>query len=174
MGMAVMLDEIINYVHSLQNQVDVSWFFKLYRKTHSTLKRFFYYYPDTDKSLLLFFQLSFYPWSSLQQAHFMTSMPRQMLSRQCRCLNILLQSYNTAFIMFIYITNVECYNFSESKSRRGKRVTKSSERRVRSSCSVPLIMAPLTLIFTCYSPYIIARRCSIFPKYFLTSNIYQN
>jgi hypothetical protein len=25
MGMAVMLDEIINYVHSLKNQVEVSW-----------------------------------------------------------------------------------------------------------------------------------------------------
>lgn len=29
MGMAVMLDEIINYVQSLQNQVDVSWMINL-------------------------------------------------------------------------------------------------------------------------------------------------
>ena len=25
MGMAIMLDEIINYVHSLQNQVEANW-----------------------------------------------------------------------------------------------------------------------------------------------------
>lgn len=78
MGMAVMLDEIINYVQSLQNQVEVSWKLKLEsfsylsvasRKIESHLTFFFCFR----------FRFSFFPWSWLQPADFMTSIQSQML-----------------------------------------------------------------------------------------------
>lgn len=72
MGMAVMLDEIINYVQSLQNQVEVK----------SNYNSRWNGKPDKTSSFAL--QCSSYPWNWPQQALFMTSTQRLMPWRQYR------------------------------------------------------------------------------------------
>lgn len=73
MGMSVMLDVIINYVQSLQNQIEVNFVVSCRIKMiNSRLQKQFF-------KILCYLFVSFSQWSFQQQACSMTSTPRKWM-----------------------------------------------------------------------------------------------
>lgn len=102
MGMAVMLEEIINYVHSLQNQVEVTLPWK---NLVQTFLLFHLVVPSTSMfGLTLFSKPSFSPWSLPLPAVLMTWKISQNLPGRLRCsyINLL----NLDQLIFALIINM--------------------------------------------------------------------